>query len=482
MLSKNIFTIVLFLLSIQIKAVTVYFYYVPFYDLESKPYIETYFRIVGNSINYRQINGNYLGCAEITMVFKQEGVIKQFHKFNVSSPILVDTTKKKDFLFVHRFAIDPGIYNIEIIVKDTLDKTQKGENRFYDIINVLAFTTDIQFSGVEFLEKIDTSVNVTIYTKNGIDLIPYVSNYYPTSVKQILAYTEIYNTETIAKNEDFLIRYYISKVSKDEPFDVYHKFKKIKTSSIVPLIVSFDITNLPSGNYNLVFEVVNKENQLKAKQKVFFQRSNPKVDKKWNQVDFVSFKGSFIDVYHNIDSLIEFVKCLYPIANDVEWNKALELLKKPTENELKQYLIVFWQNRNSLEPEIEWKKYNEQVAYVQNLYGSKVKKGYESDRGRVYLKYGPPNQVIESKHEPSAYPYEIWQYYTLGNQTNRKFVFYNPTLVGNDYILLHSDARGEVYDKNWERRLSSRNNSMYNFDATESDEQYGGRAGENFNK
>ncbi len=183
-----------------------------------------------------------------------------------------------------------------------------------------------------------------------------------------------------------------------------------------------------------------------------------------------------------MDSLKEFVRCLFPISNQIEWDKALTVLEKSDSKELKQYIVTFWQNRNSLDPEMEWKKYMELVKYVQRLYGNKVKKGYESDRGRVYLKYGAPDQVTESKHEPSAYPYEIWQYYVVGNQTNKKFVFYNPTLVGNDYILLHSDVRGEVYDKNWERRLSSRNNSMYNFNATQSDDQYGGRAGENFNK
>jgi hypothetical protein len=93
----------------QIKAVTTYFYYVPFYDLESKPYIETYFSVVGSSVNYKLVNNTYSGCVEITMLFKQDGVIKQFQKFNVSSPIITDTTKKQDFLFVHRFAMKPGI-------------------------------------------------------------------------------------------------------------------------------------------------------------------------------------------------------------------------------------------------------------------------------------------------------------------------------------------------------------------------------------
>ena len=36
--------------------------------------------------------------------------------------------------------------------------------------------------------------------------------------------------------------------------------------------------------------------------------------------------------------------------------------------------------------------------------------------------------------------------------------------------------------KNWERRLSKRNNTLYNPDATESDEQWGSKASENFKK
>jgi hypothetical protein len=121
------------------------------------------------------------------------------------------------------------------------------------------------------------------------------------------------------------------------------------------------------------------------------------------------------------------------------------------------------------------------VKYVQRLYGNKVKKGYESDRGRVYLNMELPTKLRRANtnhlHTLMKYGNIMWL-----EIRPTKICFYNPTLVGNDYILLHSDVRGEVYDKNWERRLSSRNNSMYNFNATQSDDQYGGRAGENFNK
>jgi hypothetical protein len=51
-------------------------------------------------------------------------------------------------------------------------------------------------------------------------------------------------------------------------------------------------------------------------------------------------------------------------------------------------------------------------------------------------------------------PYEIWHYYKLKNQSNRKFVFANPDLVLNDYALIHSDAIGELSNPNWRSKLS----------------------------
>jgi hypothetical protein len=43
------------------------------------------------------------------------------------------------------------------------------------------------------------------------------------------------------------------------------------------------------------------------------------------------------------------------------------------------------------------------------------------------------------------------------NQRNVKFLFYNPTLAGDDFVTLHSTARGEISNPRWERDLYARN-------------------------
>jgi len=472
----NLLFLIYFNYSFSLKT---YYYYAKFYDINSKPYIETYFAFAGNSIKYTKKDNIFKGCVELTFILKKEGQISFFDKILIDSPSFADSTQIKDFTYVYRLYVDTGIYNLEIITRDTSDKTSKAENRFFELIQIQPLNQEINISDIQIIEKIEPAENENILTKNGYNIYPYVSDYFPNKINKLQAYLEIYNTTNVFSNDNFLIRYYISKYTSDKPLDNYIVSKRAKSEKIIPLIIGFDISNLPSGNYYLNIEILDKNNKQVSIKKLFFQRSNPELDKNF-EVKIDEIQNSFLNRYNNLDTLKDFVKCLYPIANDIEWNKASMALSSNDINELKKFFLQFWKSKNPIDPENEWNKYKTVVDYVNKLYSTQVKKGYETDRGRVYLKYGAPNSITESKHEPSAYPYEIWHYYVIGNQRNRRFVFYNPMLVGNDYILLHSDVIGEIYDKNWERRLSSRNNTLYNFDATESDDQYGSRAKDNF--
>ena len=148
---------------------------------------------------------------------------------------------------------------------------------------------------------------------------------------------------------------------------------------------------------------------------------------------------------------------------------------------LKQkFLYSFWAQREPLNPEGAFKEYMKRVEFVNEFYDAVNFKGYQTDRGRVYLKYGKPDQVTKFEHEPSNYPYEIWQFYKLEKRNNRRFIFYNPDLSSNKYTLLHSDAIGEIKDERWQAKLSKRTNSNNNFDNNGNHPNTGNRAEEFF--
>jgi len=74
--------------------------------------------------------------------------------------------------------------------------------------------------------------------------------------------------------------------------------------------------------------------------------------------------------------------------------------------------------------------YLQRVQYVTREY-SQFGPGWRSDRGRVYIRYGPPEQIDTAMDQRAQGEYEIWRYYTQG----RTFVFYDMFGVG-DYKLV----------------------------------------------
>ena len=71
------------------------------------------------------------------------------------------------------------------------------------------------------------------------------------------------------------------------------------------------------------------------------------------------------------------------------------------------------------------------------------------------MKYGKPSDVITVEDDSDAPPYEIWSYndFPQTQQSNVKFLFYNPSLATGQFTLLHSTAKTEVNNPRWEIQL-----------------------------
>ena len=474
----------LLLMSVQSNAKTLQamLSYATFWSPANNSYLETYLAVSGNSIAcVKNASNKYQGTIEVTMIFKQNDVVKDFKKFNLLSPEIEDTLNS-DFNFIdqQRFALPSGIYDFEITIADLNQKGSKFST--VEKENISFSESKIVLSGTQLVESVKPTTDVTILSKSGYDLVPYVFDFYPENIKKLTFYAEIYNAQKVlGDKEAFLVSAFIESFETGKALSNFLTNKREAAKLVNPVLMNFDISKLPSGNYNLVIEVRDKKNQLLETNKTFFQRSNPSVQFEISDLSSVAVENTFVAKYSNIDTLRDYVKSLSPIATESERGFIRSYVKSSDITTLQQFFLSFWLNRSATEPMKLWFEYNTQVESCDRMFGMKVKKGYETDRGRVYLQYGPPNSIDESKSEPWAYPYQIWQYYTLKNQSNKKFVFYNTNFAGNDYELLHSDALGEVYNSQWQLMLHSKMEPTNNPDQRDVTPHWGSKSSDYWN-
>jgi GWxTD domain-containing protein len=131
------------------------------------------------------------------------------------------------------------------------------------------------------------------------------------------------------------------------------------------------------------------------------------------------------------------------------------LIRENKPDAMRLYLFSFWAKENPNNPEEGYKAYMKVARAIDDKFQSGFGHGFETDRGYVFMKYGAPSDAVTVENDPSAPPYEIWTYHQFPRtgQNNVKFLFYNPSLATNGFILLHSTARGEVNNPRWEVEL-----------------------------
>ena len=465
----------------QKKALNSYISYATFNvpDTESSPYVETYITLDKSSLVYtKDVNGQYNATVDVTILFKQGESIKNFGKYSLSSPYIEDTTDVGGFFMdMQRYSLDNGTYTMLVTMEDANNKSSQPFHVEEQL--VMDFPDKICMSSIIGLESYSKAETESDMTKNGYNLIPMMVPFYPETMNKLSFYAEIYNAKKQLGDDKYLLNTYISAFESGTILNNFFFTKRMTAKDIDVIINNIDITNLPSGNYYLVLEARNRNNEVIGLNRMFFQRSNPYYEVDNTMMASINTASVFSGKIENLDTIREYIKTLYPISTLIEREYGEELLKSNDLVTMQQYFYTFWSSRNKLNPEQAWNDYYAQVLRVNASFKTLYRKGYESDRGVVFLKYGAPDRIVQSYSEPGAYPYEIWHYYALGTQRNKKFVFMTRDIVTNDFKLIHSDATGEMSNFRWTTEIYQRTYGTYNdygVDGAANPDSYGDRA------
>jgi GWxTD domain-containing protein len=496
---KRLFFIVIMLSAAayaNAKEVTANLTWSAFSTPDHKTFVETYMSIIGNSVEYKKNkNGSYQASVEVLMTITENDSIKAIRKYILASPETTDSSKTPNFIDLQRFQLPVGMYKLQVTLTDLNHLPARTITNWKSLI-VDIDKDSISVSGIQLLENYLPAATPGLLTKSGYDLIPYVSSFYPENLNKITLYAELYNTSKVLKSDEkFVVFCYIENAQTGRKLNDFNTFIKMSPQAVNPVLHNFNIEKLPGGTFNVVVEARSATNRLLSMRKTTIERYNPGVAFNLEDITAMDVSTTFAAKITNKDTLIDVIRCLRPISSEMEKEFAENRIKADDVALMQQYFYNFWLSRNDVDPEAAWLKYKAEVEKVNKEFGTQIMRGYMTERGRVYLQYGPPDQRVLMYNEPSSYPYEIWQYYTIrGNttspgasnqpnnttQSNKRFVFANFDLVTNNFVLLHSDARGEVRDDRWQTRLVKRDSQYRDLDKNRTDPQYGGHSNDIF--
>lgn len=453
--------------SLSAQNTRAYLGYNIFYSPKDGPYIETYVSIDGRTVEWKKSSNKLFQAeVELTLIFEKDSQIVSFSKKIIKSKEVKDSSGMQiEFMNAQRFAIPNGDYILKIKMddmNDTLDADYIMTN-----ISIAIPDTAASISSIEAVQSFSETEKAGNTSHSGFDFIPNIYNFFSERDSIFTFYAELYHVDlSTGAGEPYILNYYISSFETNQVLPRFKRFERRKAQSVDAILGQFDISTLPTGNYVFTIELIDKSLSTIVQKDYFFQKENQHIKMDETDVSSINIINTFAELITGRDTLIDIIKSMRPISSTEEVEFAKYIIKQDNDRLMQQYIYNFWQKRDPLEPSKPFIAYMVEVMRVNREFKTSIKKGYETDRGIVYLKYGQPNSIMKEYHEPATYPYEIWHYYGIKGQSNVKFVFYDTDLATNDFKLLHSNAIGEMNNYNWRLQLRKRDSGYKSIDQT----------------
>lgn len=457
----------------QAKEAQVFIQFAEYLNAERQSYLEMYFSMLAASMDWKKMpeQPGFRGGMEVTIEVYRTGADSSLvagSRFRLLSPVVKDTaTVGGSFQHQERLFLDRGQYRLVIEMQDIAQPSESY--RFTPVLSITHHAQRPALSNIMLLDEYRPAKPGEARARSGYVMTPRLQKdgyFYPDSAQKLSFYTEFYNTGLLLDSNEnrFLAKYYLEDALNNDVLKEYSGFGLKKTQPVVPLLASWPIQNLPTGAYNLVVEAIGPDGDTLLQRKTYFVREGTeKADSlmKAPSLADVNLSLTFAEQIRQGEPVSQYIKYLYPISGYQQRKFQEGLLKGGDTAKMRNYLFAFWQSKNPENPVQAWENYLEKVRYVNKKYPSRLRPGYRTDRGRVYLVYGKPTQVQERPMEPQMPPYEIWHYDRINSpyaltQTNRIFIFGELEPSTHEYQLVHSTAVNEMHSRDWQQDLLER--------------------------
>ncbi len=424
--------------------------YAVFQNSDSASYVEIYMSFYQGSLNYKNVNDTLSAIfrTNLTIMAGKKIIRNITHKF---SNHVADTSKfnrLNQFYDIFKLGLKPGKYRA---IARLQDRNSGMTGEYVMDIKIKDAPKTMYLSDVQLATSISkTDSSGGRYSKNGLNIIPNARKSCDMLTPMLYYYVEINNLLHSSATE---YQFYYSIKSEDG-----RMIKKgpVLTKAIIANSQAeasgFNALSLPEGRYTLLLNArLSDDDPLISSRKPFLVYKPNR--KKTNN----SLSGGMRDKVNSefLTMSGENIKRELNIARYLATPEEANAMKGLDSTQaLRIFITQFWQNQDKKHdavPGASRRHFLEMVNQANQSYHHLGKPGWKSDRGRVLIVYGPPDEVDRNTNNMETKPYIVWRYNQLYGGV--EFVFADRNGFGT-YELIHSSYYKEIQNPDWQREIT----------------------------
>jgi GWxTD domain-containing protein len=353
-----------------------------------------------------------------------------------------DQAKIGDLGFVpdiSKFFVEEGDYILQV---DILDVNSNRRQRIRKPVSLKKYPQDeLSFSDITLASKIVKAAQENEFTKYGYDILPNAERTFTPAAPMLYYFFEIYGLSGKGKyGVHTQINSFSDKVVKDYPV----KVKQSPGTSAVEW-GGVNTAGLKTGIHKLLVTISDESTGTSVSHSKIFYILKP------DENEEAETQNDYDDLSEiELDEIFELVGIVMTADEK-------RLFKKSTLEGKRKILAAFWERKDP-DPSTGVNEFKQEfyrrVQIANAEFGKDTEQGWKTDRGRVIILYGKPNNIEKHHVTIGQRPWEGWYYYEI--EGGVEFIFVDRSGYGR-FDLVHSTAQNEILDENWQRYLNSRN-------------------------
>ena len=367
--------------------------------------VDCYYRLSNELFNFVKSGDRYAARFELSLIVIDDDDY-QVSAETLRDSVVVDTdaeTRVMDPSSAQLYTtyLPPGKYDLQITLYDQDTGDQQDISRPFEVPDYYKdrlSVSDIQFAGL----VLEGPANVGV-DRRGIRVVPNLSRAFGEDHTDMYIYYEVYTDAAEEAQQPLTVAYKIKSSSGREVLNREEPLER--QGNIGAYSGRFDTSELSQGVYTLEIEVDDRAVRNRAKSKSEFHIT-------WQFLLPLTAAKNFREITEQLRYIAK--------------NDELDVLKKHRDapaGEQKEALEAFWKRRDptpGTERNENMIMYYRRIAYANENFDDGLRKGWRSDQGRIYIVYGPPDEVERHTWDRSySHPYQVWHYYNI----SRSFVF-----------------------------------------------------------